>query len=96
MLFLYDAIITTGEDVRCFWGRKVAGAAILFWLNKYVTSLPLVGLSAHWCAARSSVFKNAPKVSQKAAGSGQKSVLDMIEEKEDAARRKGKQVAGSR
>ncbi|TBU22629.1 hypothetical protein BD311DRAFT_675624, partial [Dichomitus squalens] len=25
-----------------FWGRKVAGATILFWLNKYMTTLCLV------------------------------------------------------
>ncbi|EJF61397.1 hypothetical protein DICSQDRAFT_45519, partial [Dichomitus squalens LYAD-421 SS1] len=39
---LYDTILTTGEEVRCFWGRKVTGAAILFWLNKYMTMLYLV------------------------------------------------------
>ena len=39
MVFLYDSLITTGEEVRCFWGRKVTGAAILFWLNKYLTAL---------------------------------------------------------
>ncbi|TBU41855.1 hypothetical protein BD309DRAFT_867468, partial [Dichomitus squalens] len=41
-VFLYDTILTTGEEVRCFWGRKVTGAAILFWLNKYMTMLYLV------------------------------------------------------
>ncbi|EJF60219.1 hypothetical protein DICSQDRAFT_63639 [Dichomitus squalens LYAD-421 SS1] len=38
-VFLYDIIITTGEEIRCFWGRKVTGAAILFWMNKYMTIL---------------------------------------------------------
>ncbi|TBU54970.1 hypothetical protein BD310DRAFT_934764 [Dichomitus squalens] len=42
VIFLYDAILTTGEEVRCFWGRKLTGAAILFWLNKYLTILYLV------------------------------------------------------
>ncbi|TBU23294.1 hypothetical protein BD311DRAFT_742501 [Dichomitus squalens] len=42
--FLYDATITTGEEVRCFWGRKVTGAAILFWLNKYMNAMFLVWL----------------------------------------------------
>ena len=41
MAFLYDSIITTG-DVRCFWGHKVTGAAILFWLNKYASLLYFV------------------------------------------------------
>ncbi|TBU34131.1 hypothetical protein BD311DRAFT_683382 [Dichomitus squalens] len=38
-MFTYDAILTTGDDVRCFWGRRVTGAAVLFWLNKYLTIL---------------------------------------------------------
>ena len=38
-IFLYDVIITTGEEVECFWGRNVTGAAILFWLNKYTSTL---------------------------------------------------------
>ncbi|EJF61331.1 hypothetical protein DICSQDRAFT_60505, partial [Dichomitus squalens LYAD-421 SS1] len=41
-VFLYDSMITTGEEIRCFWGRKITGAAILFWLNKYMTALYLV------------------------------------------------------
>ncbi|TBU52353.1 hypothetical protein BD310DRAFT_832408, partial [Dichomitus squalens] len=40
--FLYDSMITSGEEIRCFWGRKITGAAILFWLNKYMTVLDLV------------------------------------------------------
>ena len=35
-------MISTGEDIQYFWGRKVTGAAILFWLNKYVTILDMV------------------------------------------------------
>ncbi|EJF61355.1 hypothetical protein DICSQDRAFT_60554, partial [Dichomitus squalens LYAD-421 SS1] len=42
VVFLYDSMITTGEEIRCFWGRKMTGAAILFWLNKYMTVLYLV------------------------------------------------------
>ena len=42
VIFLYDQAITTAEDVRCFWGRRVTGAAVLFWLNKYVTILDMV------------------------------------------------------
>ena len=42
VIFLYDQAITTAEDVRCFWGRRVTGAAVLFWLNKYLTTLYLV------------------------------------------------------
>ncbi|TBU21407.1 hypothetical protein BD311DRAFT_600395, partial [Dichomitus squalens] len=40
--FLYDSMITSGEEIRCFWGRKITGAAVLFWLNKYMTVLDLV------------------------------------------------------
>ena len=39
VLLWYDLLITTGEEVRCFWGRRVTGAAILFWLNKYMAIL---------------------------------------------------------
>ena len=38
-VFLYDATITTGEEIRYFWRRRVTGAAILFWLNKYMAIL---------------------------------------------------------
>ncbi|TBU36907.1 hypothetical protein BD309DRAFT_838670, partial [Dichomitus squalens] len=41
-VFFYDSIITTAEEIRCFWGRKITGAAILFWLNKYMSILCLV------------------------------------------------------
>ncbi|TBU54956.1 hypothetical protein BD310DRAFT_1031474 [Dichomitus squalens] len=34
VVFFYDSLITTGEEIRCFWGRKLTGAAVLFWLNK--------------------------------------------------------------
>ena len=46
VLFLYDAIIITGEEIRCFWGRKLTGAAVLFWLNKYMTAFYLAGIFA--------------------------------------------------
>ncbi|TBU34124.1 hypothetical protein BD311DRAFT_747179 [Dichomitus squalens] len=42
VLFIYDSIITTGDEIQCFWGRKVTGAAILFWLNKYMALLYMV------------------------------------------------------
>ncbi|TBU52354.1 hypothetical protein BD310DRAFT_889547 [Dichomitus squalens] len=35
-------MITIGEEIRCFWGRKITGAAILFWVNKYMTVFYLV------------------------------------------------------
>lgn len=41
VLFLYDSILTTGDELHCFWGRKIKGAAALFWLNKYMTTLYL-------------------------------------------------------
>ena len=42
VLFMYDSVITTGDEIRCFWGKKLTGAAILFWLNKYLTLLYMV------------------------------------------------------
>ncbi|PIL24776.1 hypothetical protein GSI_12662 [Ganoderma sinense ZZ0214-1] len=36
VLIIYEAIITTGDDVRFFWGRKLTGATVLFWLNKWL------------------------------------------------------------
>ncbi|EJF58091.1 hypothetical protein DICSQDRAFT_139714 [Dichomitus squalens LYAD-421 SS1] len=42
VVFLYDSLITTGDEIQCFWGRKVTGAAILFYLNKYMNTLYLV------------------------------------------------------
>ncbi|EJF59043.1 hypothetical protein DICSQDRAFT_42484, partial [Dichomitus squalens LYAD-421 SS1] len=42
VLFLYDALITTGDEIQCFWGKKLTGAAILFWLNKYITTFFMV------------------------------------------------------
>ncbi|TBU43827.1 hypothetical protein BD309DRAFT_959745 [Dichomitus squalens] len=41
-LFLYDSVITTANEVHCFWGRKLTGAAVLFWLNKYIAMLYFV------------------------------------------------------
>ena len=41
-MFLYDTLLTTSEEIRCFWGRRVTGAAVLFWFNKYLTMLYLV------------------------------------------------------
>ncbi|TBU22461.1 hypothetical protein BD311DRAFT_676052, partial [Dichomitus squalens] len=37
VLFCYDSLITTGDEMRYFWGRKITGAAVLYWLNKYMT-----------------------------------------------------------
>ncbi|EJF61393.1 hypothetical protein DICSQDRAFT_37519, partial [Dichomitus squalens LYAD-421 SS1] len=42
VVFLYDAVLTTGQEVTYFWGRRVTGATILFWLNKYMTMLYMV------------------------------------------------------
>ncbi|TBU52427.1 hypothetical protein BD310DRAFT_788877, partial [Dichomitus squalens] len=42
VVFLYDSMIVTGEEARCFWGRKITGEAVLFWMNKYMTILYLV------------------------------------------------------
>ncbi|PIL24602.1 hypothetical protein GSI_12486 [Ganoderma sinense ZZ0214-1] len=42
VLVAYDALITTADEIRCFWSRKITGAAVLFWLNKYLTIAFLV------------------------------------------------------
>ncbi|TBU34156.1 hypothetical protein BD311DRAFT_344685 [Dichomitus squalens] len=46
VLFIYDSVIMTGEEIRCFWGRKVTGASVLFWLNKYIAMLYFVWILA--------------------------------------------------
>ncbi|KAI0640732.1 hypothetical protein C8Q79DRAFT_920930, partial [Trametes meyenii] len=38
-LVLYDFLITFGEEVRLFWGRKFTGASLLFFINRYWTLL---------------------------------------------------------
>ncbi|KAI0676125.1 hypothetical protein C8Q78DRAFT_1075057 [Trametes maxima] len=38
-LVLYDFLITFGEEVRLFWGRKFTGASLLFFVNRYWTLL---------------------------------------------------------
>ena len=25
------------DEIRCFWTSRITGAAVLFWLNKYLT-----------------------------------------------------------
>lgn len=42
VMFLYDSILITGDEMRCFWGRKITAATVLFWLNKYVMAFGLV------------------------------------------------------
>ena len=42
VMFLYDCLITTGDEITCFWGKKLTGAAILFWVNKYINILFMV------------------------------------------------------
>ena len=37
VLFLWECIITTGDEVAYFWHRKPTGAAALFFLNKYLS-----------------------------------------------------------
>lgn len=47
---LYDYIITTEEEVRLFWGKKLTGATMLFWLNKWLVIL-------HYTVAAVSIVK---------------------------------------
>ena len=42
VLVLYDFALTTGDEVRLFWNRKLTGATVLFWLNKWLNVLLFV------------------------------------------------------
>ncbi|TBU24418.1 hypothetical protein BD311DRAFT_857761, partial [Dichomitus squalens] len=58
VLFLWDAILSTKDDVHFFWRKKPTGAAVLFWLNKYLAVIyfsyalasEMFELSAEVCA----------------------------------------------
>ncbi|PIL24595.1 hypothetical protein GSI_12479 [Ganoderma sinense ZZ0214-1] len=41
-LIIYDSIIITGQEARYFWSERLTGAAVLFYLNKYLTLLSFV------------------------------------------------------
>ena len=36
MVVIYEYAITIGKETRLFWGKKVTGAAVLFFLNRYI------------------------------------------------------------
>ena len=36
MLFLWDYLITLGDEVEYFWGRRLTAANALFLLNRYI------------------------------------------------------------
>ena len=36
VLILYEYIGTTGDEIRFFWRRKLTGATMLFWVNKWL------------------------------------------------------------
>ena len=36
-LFVYDYVLTFVQEVQLIWGRKITGATVLFWLNRYLT-----------------------------------------------------------
>ncbi len=33
---MYEYCITIGKEVRLFWGKKITGAAVLFFVNRYL------------------------------------------------------------
>ena len=35
MLLIYDYLITIERDVTLFWGRKITGATVIFYTNRY-------------------------------------------------------------
>ncbi|KAI1791801.1 hypothetical protein LXA43DRAFT_377798 [Ganoderma leucocontextum] len=36
---LYEYIIITQDEIRFFWGKRLTGATVLFWLNKWIIIL---------------------------------------------------------
>ena len=36
-VFIYDYVLTFAQEVQLIWGRKITGASVLFWLNRYLT-----------------------------------------------------------
>ncbi|KAM5541474.1 hypothetical protein V8D89_005028 [Ganoderma adspersum] len=41
-LIIYESIITTGQEARYFWSERLTGAAVLFYLNKYLTLVSFI------------------------------------------------------
>ena len=39
VLFLYDSVVTIGDEMRFIWGRRLTSAIVLFHLNKYLLIL---------------------------------------------------------
>ena len=34
-LIIYEFVVTLDTEVRLFWGRKITGASVVFFLNRY-------------------------------------------------------------
>ncbi len=47
----YDYVLTIRREYRLFWKRKVDGASILFYANRYIALLYYVGLAYYRCLA---------------------------------------------
>ncbi|EJF58086.1 hypothetical protein DICSQDRAFT_29310, partial [Dichomitus squalens LYAD-421 SS1] len=47
-LYLYNWIITIDQEVEYFWKEKVTGAAILFYLNRYISLASFVISLVDW------------------------------------------------
>ena len=41
-LIIFESLITIGQEVKYFWSGKVTGAAVLFYLNRYLTLISFV------------------------------------------------------
>ncbi|TBU45408.1 hypothetical protein BD309DRAFT_860224 [Dichomitus squalens] len=37
VLYLWEWVITTGEEATHFWNGKLTGASVLFFLNRYLS-----------------------------------------------------------
>ena len=42
VIVLYDFALTTGDEVRLFWNRRISGSTALFMLNKWLNVLYFV------------------------------------------------------
>ena len=41
-LIIYESVIITSEEAKYFWSGRLTGAAVLFYLNKYLVLLSFV------------------------------------------------------
>ncbi|KAI0689455.1 hypothetical protein C8T65DRAFT_817740 [Cerioporus squamosus] len=47
VIVMYEYCITIGQEVRLFWGKKITGAAVLFFFNRYLVLLYNIDILAN-------------------------------------------------